>query len=604
MHRPAPHSSARDTPSRGADARPLSHRPFSHGSFSHRSFSHRTPSRRSVLLGAGAGAAGLALAGCQDSGGSSDAAAKTPQVTISEFENARGDWTIWQVSYDLEDGESNPDLYTEATQTARHEALEAKKAEGGWTAQNPLLVLDPYGTTRTGLYVHFADDSAGELSFVDSVADAKDFAKTAANHAETGFEGLVVGLVPGATNTLALTWRPKSGKAVRGSLSIRTPTTASGYSSTISADVNDAEALTEGLFAMSGISGPGNNSFLMDNAGIMRAELASTTSAQHHLVVEDGRIVTTTGSAQVSVLDHLGHAGTIIDLGKQSVHHDLDVVGDAAFVLTSVTSSGRSEDRVTRVDLSTGEVEQVVDLQKVFPEYEKLAHTRTGDGLGDPVATGEDWIHINTLQIIDDVMYLSSRETSTAFALENALDAGSTPSVRWMLGAEGLWEGTGYEGKFLEPSGSMIGNAGQHSVHRVDDDSLPDGQFYLEMFNNNYWYVGTRNEADWKDEGPDNASTDELEGTSHMLRYLVDENTWSYTEDLAVEVPYSSVVSNVFRLGSGGIHENAVVNSGKSGVFSERDADGEVLASYRYDTSNLGYRVYKDTFEGFWYAAS
>ena len=43
------------------------------------------------------------------------------------------------------------------------------------------------------------------------------------------------------------------------------------------------------------------------------------------------------------------------------------------------------------------------------------------------------------------------------------------------------------------------------------------------------------------------------------------------------------------------------MNSGKANVFTVHDADGELLGSFRYDSSNMGYRVYKDAFEGFWF---
>ncbi len=558
--------------------------------------------RRSVLAGAGAGAAALALAACRKDAGKQTAA---PKVTVSEFPDARGDWTVWAVDYELGTDDETPELYQTATQQARHEALRAKKAERAWSPNEPLLVLDPYGTTRTGLYVYLESGTSGSLTFTASAPTTADFTRTAANHAETtGFEGLVIGLVPGAHSTLTLTWTPDEGGPVSGQIRIKAPTPASQYATALAADIAAPEALTPGLFAMSGITSLSNNTYLMDNTGTMRAEVAGTDVEEHHFVVEGDRIVTTTGSRQVSVLDALGHAGTIIDLGDQIAHHDLWVVDDMAYVLTSKDGSSRSEDRVTRVDLSAGEAEEILDLKDVFPEYEKLAHARSDGGLGDPAATGKDWIHLNTIQVLDGIMYLSSRETSTIIALDGALDRDARPTVRWMLGAEALWKGTGYDDHFLRAEGTPIGNAGQHSVHRVDDPALPDGQFYLEMFNNNYWYLGTRLAQDWEDAGPANASTDEMEGTSHLLRYLVDENAGTYREDLVVDVPYSSVVSNVFRLGTGRIDQNAVVNSGKAKEFSERAADGTVLGSFRYDASNLGYRVYKDTFEGFWFAGT
>lgn len=585
--------------------------------------------RRTLLTGtAGASLALMALAACDEEDAElgpqepDTEAVADLEVVYREDPASRGDWTVWIVGYDLPDGEEAPPLYEATTQQARHEALQAKKAEKQWTREDPLLVLDPYGSTRTGLYVFFEDGSAGELDALVRAASTADFGRTIANHVTgTGFEGLVVGLVPGAHNTLTLTWRPEdsaegagdggedasvsgengaSGEGV-GELRIKAPTTESGYGTSLAAEIADADALTPGLFALNGVTALSNNTYLFDNTGTMRGEVLSGDTAAHRFAPEGGRIVTTTGSRQIGVLDPFGHATDLIDLGDHSVHHDLTLVGDVAYVLTSDSTSDRVEDRVVRVDLGTGEVAQVVDLQEVLPEYESRAHAQEGEAGGSAVP-GKDWIHVNSIDIVDGVMILSARETSTIIALDDALDPGSEPSVRWMIGVQELWEGTGYEDRFLAPEGTVIGNAGQHTVRRLDDDSLPEGQFYLEMFNNNYWDLGTRDEADWQDAGPENATTDEHDGVSHALRYLVDEASGSFREDSVVELPYSSVVSSVFRLGDGGIDQPMITNSGRANEFSERTADGSILASYRYDSASHGYRVYKDPFDGFWFS--
>lgn len=578
-----------------------------------------TMDRRTVIRGAlavGAGAGALTLAACTDDEGTQEpdaADVAALKVVYSEDPASRGDWTVWTVGYDLADGQEAPDVFDAATQAARHEALEAKKAERTWTASDPLLVLDPYGTTRTGLYVHFEDESAGSLDVVSRAAATEDYAITPANHAaDGGFEGLLIALVPGAHNTLTLTWTPEGDGAddqagdpaagtVTGELVIKAVTTSSGYGTSLAAEIVDADALTPGLFALSGLSGLGNSTYLFDRTGTMRAEFQAGDSAAHRFQVVDGQLVLATGSRRISVIDHLGRATTTIDTGRQSIHHDLVVVDGIAYALTSDLDADEVEDRVIRVDLATGEVDEVVDMKQLLPEYEALTRLDEGEA-GGTEATGKDWIHLNTVDVVDGIMYLSSRETSTIIALDDALDVGGTPSVRWMIGPTALWEGTGYEDLLLAADGVEIGNAGQHTVRRIDDDSLPEGQHYLEMFNNNYWFLDTRDDGDWEDAGPDGASTLEHDGVSHILRYLVDETAGTFTQDLAVEVPYSSVVSSVFRLGDGGITSPLVVNSGRANVFSERTADGEVLATYRYDSAGFGYRVYKDAFAGFWFA--
>lgn len=568
--------------------------------------------RRTLLTGTGSGLTALALAACTDDAGTQEpepdsdpepGAGSELSVTYAEDPNSRGDWTVWSVSYDLAEGQEAPALFDATIQALRHEALEAKKAEQQWTAADPLLVLDPYGTTASGLYVYLEDAATGSLDFTVTAAATQDFTRTAANHAATGFEGLVVGLIPATHNTLSLTWAPQGGEPAEGQLQIMAPATDSGYPTTIAADVTDPGALAPGLFALSGVAGLSHHTYLFDDTGVMRAELRSGSSPAHRFQIVGGTLVMTTGAYQVSVIDPLGHAATSIDLGDHSVHHDLEVLDGMAYVLTSHSGSERVEDRVIRVDLASGDVTEVVDLQKVFPAYEEIAHVQ-GDGTveGDETTTGKDWTHINSLDVVDGIMYLSTRETSTIIALDGALDPDTETTARWLIGVEELWEGTGYADLFLAPEGAVTGIAGQHTVHRIDDDALPEGQYYLEIFNNNHWRLSTRDEVDWLEAGPANAFTDEVDGVSHVLRYLVDENAGTFRDDLVIEVPYSSVVSNVYRLGDGGIDQPMVVNSGRAFEFSERDADGNVLASYRYEAQPLGYRVYKESLEGFWFS--
>lgn len=38
----------------------------------------------------------------------------------------------------------------------------------------------------------------------------------------------------------------------------------------------------------------------------------------------------------------------------------------------------------------------------------------------------------------------------------------------------------------LTRKGNLVAPAGQHTVTVEKDDSLPDGQYYIYMFNNNY----------------------------------------------------------------------------------------------------------------------
>ena len=97
---------------------------------------------------------------------------------------------------------------------------------------------------------------------------------------------------------------------------------------------------------------------------------------------------------------------------------------------------------------------------------------------------------------------------------------------------------------------------------------------------------------------PESVSTDLMgdEKPSHVYWYLVDENAGTYELVNSFDVPYSSIVSSVQIVG-----DNYVVNSGVSHVFGEYDSEGNMIRQLEYECTMQGYRVMKDTFEGYWF---
>ena len=55
-----------------------------------------------------------------------------------------------------------------------------------------------------------------------------------------------------------------------------------------------------------------------------------------------------------------------------------------------------------------------------------------------------------------------------------------------MIGEPSVWAGTDEASSFLTKSGDFSDTGGQHSITYVADDSLPDGQYYMYMFDNNF----------------------------------------------------------------------------------------------------------------------
>jgi arylsulfate sulfotransferase len=156
-------------------------------------------------------------------------------------------------------------------------------------------------------------------------------------------------------------------------------------------------------------------------------------------------------------------------------------------------------------------------------------------------------------------------------------------------------DGTKYDKLNLKKVGNFVSNAGQHSVTYIEDPSLEEGQYYLIMFNNNYNGTKSRPDFDWS-AYPGTGSIDKGE-KSMFYKYLVDEKAGTYTLVQSIDLPYSPIVSSVQEYSG-----NYVVNSGYlNHVYGEYDISGTPIVQFKYSAKNMGYRVYKYSYENFWF---
>lgn len=116
---------------------------------------------------------------------------------------------------------------------------------------------------------------------------------------------------------------------------------------------------------------------------------------------------------------------------------------------------------------------------------------------------------------------ISSRETSTIIKLDNIY---SNPSIDYMIGSDHFWKESGYDSFLLNKTSDFSMRAGQHCVTYVEDNSLPQGQYYLYLYNN-LAVSTTQSDYDWKnDSNYSNTYYSLKKGTSYYYKYLVDEN--------------------------------------------------------------------------------
>lgn len=500
-------------------------------------------------------------------------------------------------------------IYTaEYQQAAEDQLIEARDAEPH--DEDSIYVQDnPYGTNTTSLYVYFTTDYGASISYTVSADGYPDFTADVAQDEtyQREHEFLVLGLIPDVENTITLTITDDNGLPVHRRITHDGPSLLGVEEIRLEQTVvnEDATAVGDGLYAILGNDSDEQDfMYYYDANGVLRGEIPVKYYRAHRLLFDDDGLMWFSASTHTMVgMNRLGKLEKIYDLdGDYILHHDyaMNADGDIVLLATDLTRSDHAvQDQVVKLDTDTGETTPLIDFGTLLDDY-KQSTDHSGIDESDPTASGRwDWLHCNTIQLLDDGSALfSARETSTIIKVG---DIDTDPHIDYMIGEPSVWDGTEASSTFLTKVGDFPDTGGQHSITVVHDETLADGQYYLYMFDNNYGYAMTRPDYDWTViEGISTAgSSKDKDSTSLYRRYLVDEHAGTYTEVASFEVPYSPYVSSAQELDDGDI----LIDSGQQGLFGVYDADGELVAQYHMEpaTSYL-YRVYRYDFKGFYFA--
>ena len=483
--------------------------------------------------------------------------------------------------------------------------------EGDYTLESPLAILNPFGTGSNGLYLYFGTSNPTQVSYAVEAEGYPSYSATANNAGENGFsrvqEFLLIGLVPGEENTVTLLATTRQGREETFSITIDMPESTSGYDTqleVVEGDVDPTE-LSNGLFYAMGFGDYYGYTFFFDNDGVLRYEMVlEGYHSDRFLWDEDGSLITCVGSQKIARLNRFGQVTQVFDLGQYELHHDINWGPEGTILVLATDLEGETvEDQVLQIDLESGEVSHIVDFTQVFQSYFDITRPVQATDPFGLWSEGEwDWLHLNSLQYdeSDNSIIVSSRETSTI--IKCAL--GEEPSIVWMAGNPDFWEDTEFAQYSLEAEGDFPFQYGQHDVELMSAEEVEalgfaaaeDGQLYLRVYDNNYYAMSSRD--DFQVEVPEDVGTSNMEDgvTSHVYYYLVDQNQNTFTLVDSFDLPYSSLVSNVKWMG-----ETYVVNNGVHQCFEEYDLEGRLIRQYNYTCTANGYRVMKDSFQGFWF---
>lgn len=427
-----------------------------------------------------------------------------------------------------------------------------------------------------------------------------DFPRTLNNNTLSGYttnhEYFLVGAIPGQINMITLTLTNKQGKTVDTlSWSYNAPSLQGGDQYlTVDCDDANTSSLSNGLYTVLGNDVTEDSEEqaymrLYDNDGILRSEIPIISYRSHRILFEDNTMYFSISSTKIVGMDQTDYISKIYDTGNYKLHHDyIFDDNNNLLVLASEKNAKTSEDKIIMIEKDSGNITELVDLIDLLPNY--YSTTSMPDGEEDL-----DWMHINSLALVDKTsLIISSRETSTIIKLDNIY---SNPSIDYMIGSDHFWKESGYDSLLLNKTSDFSMQAGQHCVTYVEDNSLPQGQYYLYLYNNNLAVSTTRPDYDWKnDSNYSNAYYSLKKGTSYYYKYLVDENTRTVELVSSIPVAYSGYVSSVQELDG-----NVIIDSGIAMSWSEYSQDGTLLKTFKTTGGKFVYRVFKYDYLDYWF---
>lgn len=498
-------------------------------------------------------------------------------------------------------------VYTDEYQQMMDTEIADERDAKERTVDSIYTKVNPYGTNTTSMYVYFTTDQASTVSYTVSAEGYPDYTANAITSdeaaaayreaaagdadgsgnvggtstasqtttvssndiASTEHEFLVLGLIPKVKNTITLTITDTDGNATTRTVEQTGPKLLGEeevrLEQAVAPDESTVTTLGNGLYAILGNdSNEQDFMYYYDANGVIRGEIPVLYYRSHRLLFDNDGIMWFSASTKHFVgMNRLGKLVKIINLGDQYIlHHDYALDSDGNIVSLATDHSGIDE--------------------------------------SDPTATNRwDWIHFNTIQLMDDgSALLSARETSTMIKIN---DIEGTPSLDYMIGEPSVWNGMDAQPSFLTKVGDSGDTGGQHSITVQYDSSLEDGQYYIYMFDNDFGYAMTRPDFDWTMiDGISTAQSSKDENSNSQFRkYLVDENAGTYTEVQDFDVPYSPYVSSAQELSD----DLNLVDIGMQGLFGVYDDDGNLKAQYKMVlSSGYIYRVYQYGFRGFYFA--
>lgn len=531
------------------------------------------------------------------------------------------------------------DIYNVKNSASAEEKLtDVKERVRTYAPETALWAYNPYGTNNNSMYVYFKTGSKCYCRCTISVDDKKipDFTRTlftqAPGNVTSEHEYQVTGLVPGKVNYIVLKLYNKSdalSKTV--TYRIKMPKSRAGAQTIIKSSAGRSkEKPSNGLYTVFSdgksrkerttriVTKKVNKNgkkvtrrvkktvwkkvkdyaiLLYDNSGVLRGEIPLDGYCGRNMQNIYDSIAYSCADNKFAFVNSLGQVTKVYKINgyKQSGEFAYDGFGNVYVIATPRGKKAVKKSCIVKIELESGNTGVALDMNTLLsPVYKNAVKKAKKENPG--------WIDLNSIQVTGtNQLLLSSQALSSIFKVSNVNSL--MPKVDYIISDKSIWDNyKGLKKKVLAKAGKedatpeptetpavdsildkpgkareiFASQAGQNAINYETSSSLAEGQYYLEMLNNNSGLKALKNNK------------------SYYYRYLVDETAGTYMRRNTKGFDKTKNEGNIIKSDKGYIYCNAGKNK-----FSETDSMGRPVMEYFFKQDL--YRVYKYDWKGFWF---
>lgn len=489
------------------------------------------------------------------------------------------------------------EIYNNLYQNSIDKKIDKLLAKNSYTPVSPLMIYNPYSTNANSVNIYFTTEEESTITYKIDVDGYNSFTRTLKNGGEDNYTKKhsyqLIGFIMGYENKLTITAKTKNQKVVKYKFNLNFKNYKINTNTKLKVTRDSQEELTEGLFTILGDSSKKDYIHIVDNDGIVRGEIPIIGYRAVNLLFNKDKMYFSISERKIAEMNNLGKITKLYKLGKYKLHHDyvFDTNKENILVLATDTTDDSCEDAIIKLNLKTGKVTDSFKLEEVLADLRKSAYYNKSEVAKEVESVGVDWMHINTINYFDnDTVILSSRETSSIIKIKNIFN---NPEIVYILGDEDFYSDFESYKYLYSKKGSFTIAGGQHTVTYIPTDD--EKVYYLSMFNNNIGISTTQPNFDWKKIGL-KYSTPSDNGKSYYYKYKVDENKKTYELVESFEVPFSAYMGS-----SQEYNNNIIIDSAQQCMFQETDNKGNIKRQYKFNCNSSIYRVFKYTFNDFYY---